>query len=348
MKNIIDNIKITAITSYLPTEVLELRTLYDVFGEAEVESVIKVTGIERLRISAKSQTASDMCFEAAEKLIKEEQIDRFEIDGLVFVSQNTDYLLPATSIILQNRLNLSQSTVCIDIHYGCSGYVYGLFQAALWLVSGACKNVLVLAGDTSTKMINPMDKSLKMVFGDCGTATLVTKGTHPMGFSILSDGSGYDRLIIPAGGFRTPCSEETKTLEFDSDNNGRTQEDLYMDGLAIFNFAITRVHRNIDGLIEQMQWNKDDVGLYALHQANNFMVNYVRKKLKVESNKVPTNVTNFGNTGPSTIPLLLTDVCTSVDYSLEKVILSGFGVGLSWGSIACNLSETRFYKPINY
>lgn len=251
----------------------------------------------------------DLCFEAAIYLMKNEEIDKERIGGLVFVSQTNDYILPCTSVILQDRLGISKETVCLDIHYGCSGYIYGLLQAALWISSAACEYVLVLCGDTSTKMVNEKDKSLKMVFGDSGTATLVTRGGKEMGFSLCSDGSGYDKLIIPAGGFRNKASEESKILLFDNDKNGRTQEDLYMDGMAIFDFAITNVPPNINELAEQMNWQKEEVDLFALHQANKFIINSIRKKLMAQAEKVPIDIVNFGNTGPASIPLLLSDIC---------------------------------------
>lgn len=347
MKTIIDNISIQSVASWLPENVLELRTLGKLYGEAEVESIIKATGVERVRIADSGMTSSDMCQKAAEHLIKQDGIDKAQIDGLVFVSQTTDYILPATSICLQDRLGLSQDTVCIDIHYGCSGYIYGLFQAACWIHSGMCSNVLVLAGDTSTRMINPMDKSLRMVFGDCGTATLVSVGASPMGVHIQSDGSGFDRLIIPAGGFRMPSSPSTAVLEYDEDKNGRTQNDLYMDGMAIFSFAINKVHKNINQLLEQMGWSKDSVGLFALHQANSFMVRHICKKLKVRSELTPVHVSDYGNTGPATLPLLFSDLCGKGTYDLSRVVMSGFGVGLSWGSVATDMRSTRFYGPVN-
>lgn len=347
MKTILNNVQIKAVASWLPNDVLEMMSLGSEYGEAEVANIIKATGVERARVADSEMCSSDMCQRAAEHLIEQEQIDKAEIDGLVFVSQTSDYILPATSISLQDRLGLSKDTVCIDIHYGCSGYIYGLFQAALWITTGACKNVMVLSGDTTSRMINPNDKSLRMVFGDCGTATLVTKGEHPMGFYIQSDGSGAEKLIVPAGGFRTPVSEETSKLEWDEDKNGRTKNDLFMDGWAIFNFAITKVHKNINTLIEDMSWEKDDVDFYALHQANEFMVGYLRKKLKITAEKAPTNCRDFGNTGPATIPLLFSDVCSVNALKLDKVVMSGFGVGLSWGSVAANMSETHFYAPIN-
>lgn len=344
MKAIFNNIAIKAITAYLPKQVLEMTSLAKEYGEKEVANIIKATGVNRVHIADKNETSSDMCFKAASYLIEKENIDRATIDGVIFVSQTTDYILPSTSIILQDRLGLSKETVCIDIHYGCSGYIYGLYQAALWISSHSCKNVLLLAGDTTSRMIHPLDKSLRMVFGDAGTASLITMGQSAMGVSICSDGSGYDQLIVPAGGFRIPVSSETKEVIFDKDKNGRTMEHLYMDGMSIFNFAISNVHKNIDSVIELMNWNKGEINLYALHQANAFMVNYIRKKLKVDSSKVPVNVGNYGNTGPATIPLLLSNIN---ENELGKTIMSGFGVGLSWGSIAIDLKGTKLYKPIN-
>lgn len=347
MKTVINNIGIKSVAAWLPVNKLEMSSLGPVYGEVEVANIIKATGVERVRIADETMTSSDMCQYATEYLFEVDGIDKDIIDGLVFVSQTTDYILPATSISLQRRLGLSQDTICIDIHYGCSGYIYGLFQAACWISSGMCSNVLVLAGDTTSRMINPKDKSLRMVFGDCGTATLVGKSDTLMGFHIQSDGSGADRLIIPAGGFRTPITPETSVLEYDEDHNGRTRNNLYMDGMAIFNFAITKVHKNINTLLETMNWSKEEIGLFALHQANVFMVNYVRKKLKVQAEVTPTNVTNYGNTGPASIPLLLSDLCGSGHYDLSKVVMSGFGVGLSWGSVTANLKDTKFYHPFN-
>lgn len=347
MKVVLNKVDIRAVTSWLPERCLEMASLSTIYGESEVASIIKATGVERTRIADTDICSSDMCQAAAESLIEKEGIDKGEIDGLVFVSQTPDWILPVTAVALQHRLGLSKETVCIDVHYGCSGYIYGIYQAALWINTNSCKKVLVLAGDTTSRLINPNDKSLRMVFGDCGTATLVSSGHSQMGFYIQSDGSGADRLIVPAGGFRLPMSEETSVLEWDKDKNGRTKNDLFMDGMGIFNFAISKVHKNINSLIEQMNWAKEDVGFYALHQANEFMVNYVRKKMKITADIAPVNCRNYGNTGPATIPLLLSDVCSCRQFNLQKTIMSGFGVGLSWGSIAADISGTKFYQPIN-
>ena len=216
-----------------------MKELFLLYGDKEIEKIINATGIERVRIADVGETSSDMCFNAVEHLLREEKIKKDDISGLVFVSQTADYILPSTAIILQDRIGLNTETICLDIHYGCSGYIYGIFQAALWIQSGMCENVLVLAGDTSSRMINAHDKSLRMVFGDCGTATLISKGDFPIGVSLKSDGSGYDKLIVPAGGFRKPISSDTSVLQFDQDGNGRTGNGQFMDGRGIFNFFIS-------------------------------------------------------------------------------------------------------------
>lgn len=351
MKCLIKNIKIKAIATYLPTNILEMSSLASIYGTKEVENIIKNTGVERVHYASENETSSDLCFNAARHLIMNEKIQPEEIDGLVFISQTPDYRMPASSVILQDRLGLSIDTVCFDISYGCSGYIYGLFQASLLINTGACKNVLVLAGDTTTKLINPKDRAQRMVFGDCGSATLVTKGDTELGFHICSDGSGFDKVIIPAGGFRTPSSDKTRLEILDEDGNIRSQENLYMDGLSVFTFIVNSGQKSIKEILEYMQWEKDQVDFFALHQGTGITINYLCKKLGLDSNKAPINIINYGNTGPTTIPLILCDMknqkSDNKKHAMEKIIMSAYGVGFSWGSIACNLNDTNIYVPIN-
>lgn len=348
MKVIIPDIKIAAIAAYLPQERIEFSTFSSVFGASKVAEITKVTGVERVRYVSEGETSSDMCYHAATHLLAMENLDKNGIDGLIFVSQTPDYRLPATSVVLQNRLGLSKDVACLDIPYGCSGYIYGVCQAAFWVHSGMCRNVLLLVGDACSKLISPYDKSLKLLFGDCGTATLMSKGNSPLAISLHSDGSGYDKLIIPAGAFRHPISLATNRQVMDEDGNSRSQEDMYMDGMEIFSFAVSKVPKNILETISLVDWTKEDVSLFALHQANRFIIDCIRKQLKVGAEKFPVNLTDYGNTGPASIPLLLSDILGgTLHKNLTKVIMSGFGVGLSWGSIACDLSDTHFYKPLN-
>lgn len=349
MKSIVTDINIRAIASCLPEQVIDFRKNYKtIFGDKRVEETIRATGVEQSHLARLDQTSSDLCFCAAEELFKKEKVDKSSIDGLVFVSQTADYILPSTSIVLQNKFGLSKDAICMDIHYGCSGYIYGLLQAVSWIKVGMCKNVLLLTGETNSKLVNPLDCALKMVFGDAGTATLLTRGDDEIAFAIHSDGSGYDQLIIPAGGYRLPVSGDTELPFTDKDGNIRTKNDMYMNGMGIFSFSISNVPSNIREVLLVQNWSKEDVGMFAFHQANRFIIDCIRKQLKLQWDVVPLNLQRVGNTGPASIPLLLSELGNSFSATKrEKVIMSGFGVGLSWGAVACNLSETHFYEPIN-
>jgi 3-oxoacyl-[acyl-carrier-protein] synthase-3 len=347
--NIINNVEIHSVSSYLPESIFSMHSLIGEYPEKEIEQIIKATGIEEVRIANKNVTSLDLCIRAANEVLNDFDMDK--IDGVVYVSQTRDFILPLSSFIIQDKLGLKKSTICYDIPLGCSGYVYGLFQAAILINSGFCNNVIVLAGDTTSRIINKQDKAVKMVFGDAGSATIVKKGNTSMAFSFYSDGSGFDKLIIPSGGFRKPQSDETNKVLIDDDGNGRSENDLFMDGLSIFNFAIKDVPNHINSLLERLELDKQSVDIYAFHQANELIVNYIAKKLKVDKSKVPCNVKYYGNTGPSSIPLLFSDLYGNrIDLdrnTLSNVLLCGFGVGLSIASALINLNNTIFYKPIN-
>lgn len=347
LETVLKNISIFGITTVVPENVLNLETLSSVYGNDDVRKIIATTGIKEVRVADNETTASDLCFQAAQHLIKQLDIEKNEIDGLIFVSQTNDYSLPQTSNVLQSRLGLNENVFCLDIRLGCSGYVVGLFQASLLINSGACKNVLVLAGDTTSKIINPKDKSLRMVFGDAGSATFVKNGSDDIGFKIHNKGSGFSELIIPAGGFRKPISSLTSNEISDKDGNIRSENDLYMNGAEIFNFAINNVPTLIDDLLKIAKWSKTDVDLFLFHQANNFMVEYLKRKLKIITEKVPLGVENYGNTGPCSIPLLLSHI-SGKQFSSDKVIMCGFGVGLSWAGCYTNLAKTKIFKTIDY
>lgn len=352
-QTIVKSLAIEGVSAYLPETSLELRTLAELYGAEETEKIIRATGIERVRIAAENETSSDMCLAAAQKLLGKLGRSREEIDGIVFVSQTPDYLMPETAFVIQEKLGLADSALCRDIRLGCSGYIHGLFQAALWISCGVCRRVLLLAGDTSTRLVNPRDRALRMVFGDAGTATLVSAGTHDIGFSLHSDGSGAGNLIVPAGGFRLPKSAETSRLTTDEDGNARTQNDLFMDGMEVFRFALARVPANIRETLALMNWEKETADFFALHQANAFITDCLRRNLRLPAERVPANVRDVGNTGPASIPLLLSmlfgdNAPAPSAASLNRALLCGFGVGFSWASAATTaLAETRFFSPLN-
>lgn len=349
MKVKIQGIQITSISSCVPKNELNLYNLSDSFGVSEVAKIINTTGIKSIRFADEETTTADLCYHSVKNNLEITNTDVKEIDGLIFVSQTADYKMPQTSHILQHRLGLGENTICYDLPIGCNGYIYGLFQASILIQSGACNKVLVLAGDTTTRIINDKDRSVKMVFGDGASSTILEKGSEDISFVIYTDGSKYKDLIITSGGGRQPYSESDQELIEDSDGNIRTDKDLFMNGMSIFNFAINRVPLLIKEIVGFSGWAKDEVNLFALHQANKFMVDYLRKKSKVDLDKMPVVVDGFGNTGPATIPILLTELLgDNITTGYKKVVMCGFGVGLSWGALTCDLSKTKIIKTLEY
>lgn len=342
MRVTIPNVAVTGITAAVPAGEFDLLGLSAEFGQAETERLIASTGIKKLRIAPAGVTTADLSVKAAEHLIAELNINRADIDGVVFASQTPDYIMPSTAVSLQHRLGLSTATVAFDINYGCSAYIYGLFQAAMLVNTGACKNVLVCAGDVITRYVNPADRSIRVVFGDASSATLITAGSQSISFHFFSDGGGGKFLVIPAGGCRLPRTAETAIATEQENGNLRSQNDLYMDGMEVMNFALREVPKSVEQVLAQHGWQPAEVGMYGLHQANSFMINYIRRKMKLPAEAVPVAMAETGNTGPASIPLMLsiTGGALRQENRLEKAVLCGFGVGLSVGSAALNLSET--------
>lgn len=340
MKCLINNVRIKAIATCLPERSFEMESLKLSHNDKTIDITLKATGIVRTHQAEENVTTSDLCFRAAEEIFNSGVIERSEIDGVVFVSQTFDYLDPATSVVLQHRLGLSQETVCFDISYGCSGYIYGLFQSCVLIKSGACKNVLLMAGDTNSKMMDMTNLSKRMVFGDAGSASIISEGDSSMGFHICSNGGGADVVMNTSGGFRNwPANKQT--MISDNTNNGDD----------VFSFIVSCGPKTIKTMLEFMGWDKDEVDFYGLHQATRITIDYMRKKLKIAEDKTPFGIKNYGNTGPTTVPLILTDYPNGIERkdtsTWHKVILAAYGVGLSWGSVACDLSQTRLFKPIN-
>ena len=343
MKCIIENVEIKSIATCLPEKVVEMTSFADKFGEKNVEDTITGSGIERLHEAAVGETTADLCQRAAELLFEKESIDRSIIDGVVFVSQTFDYFNPATSCVLQGKLGLSNDCVCFDTSYGCSGYIYGIFQAASLIGCGACNNVLVLAGDTNSKFVNPDDKSSVMVFGDAGSATIVSKGDGKMGFHIMTNGYDYKTVMWDGIGCRAHPQNRQP---------GYKSEELPMSGDDVFSFIVNVGPKTIKSVLELVGWDKDEVDFYGLHQATKITVDFMRRKLKLaHPERAPFDIMNYGNTGPTTVPMVLTDWpyrAEGINTSTwHKVVLAAYGVGLSWGSIACDLSKTKIYRPIN-
>ena len=348
--NILDftGINIIAISACVPKNIVInedfAKELYP--DEGQLKKVIDTIGVKERRKTSNLICASDLCFAAAEKLIEEIKIERSEIDVLIFVSQTPDYRLPATSILLQEKLGLSKQTVAFDVNLGCSGYVYGLSIAYSFANNHNIRKVLLLVGDTPTKFISEKDKSSALLFGDSGTATLIesSKSNIYTAFNLFSDGSGQNSLIIKGGGYRNPSNKDSFELASDEDGNMRNSEQLYMNGGDIFNFTLREVPKSINQLLDFLKMNMGDINHFIFHQANKFMIDFLCKKMKIPSDKFITSLEKYGNTSAASIPLTL--VVNKDKYIYNQIMMTGFGVGLSWANCYADVSNTTFLNLI--
>ena len=331
----IKNVAIRGVSACVPSAVEENCELTNI---TDIEKLIKTTGIERRHIASSSTCTSDLCFSAAEKLIQELHWDKREIEGLVFVTQSPDYILPATSPILQHKLGLSKNCFTLDISLGCSGYIHGLSTLASYMQSGMIKKALLLVGDTSSRMCSKDDKSTYPLFGDAGTATALEFCVDDEGlkFYLASDGSGYQTIIINDGGYRNPYSSSSLLSKKVEEGICRNQLNLTLDGMDVFSFGISKAPESITELLKKFTTGIKEIDFFFLHQANMMMNERIRKKLQLPEERVPYSLKNYGNTSSASIPLtMVTETADTLKNNEHKIIACGFGVGLSWGSILC-------------
>ena len=333
------------IATGLPEKVVQITEYKKFFETDAIRRIMKSTGVESVHIAEDKMCTSDYDVEIAKRLMEKIGLTGKDFDGIVFISQTPDYVVPATSVIMQDRLGLQKTSVAFDINYGCSGYVYGLYQAALLISSNSCNRVLVFSGDTQVRMIHEEDRADRMVLGDGFAVTVVEKGSNDMYFNINSDGSGYRYIIMEAGGFRNPKTSETAKPVTDSKGNIYWPEYSYMDGMEIMNFALTEVPILINETLEYVGWAKDEVGVFAMHQANQLILQFLAKRLKISPEKMPIAMKDVGNTTSASVPLMLAQKHEELknNDALKKVVICGFGVGLSWGTVATDLSSTMIH-----
>lgn len=332
---IIKNVEIVGVTTCVPADVEENIGL-PFFKEGEAEKVIASTGIERRRIAPADVTTSDLCCQAAGKLIAELGWEKEQIDALILVSQTQDYILPATSCVLQHRLGLPLSCCTFDISYGCSGWVYGLSVISSMLSTGVMKKALLLVGDTPSKFKSRKDKTSWPLFGDAGTATALEyrEGAKEMYFSLFADGSKFDSIIIRDGGCRHPFSLESLVETQVEEGIIRRPVDSVMNGMNVFSFGLKRAPEAVDDVLALSGHTIDEADYFIFHQANMFMNEKIRKKLSVPAEKVPYSMRDFGNTSCATIPLTIDYTFKSVEkLNGKSIVATAFGVGLSWGSV---------------
>lgn len=332
----INNVKIVGMSACVPKTVVDNETS-EIFSTSEESAkFIASTGIKRRHIVKHDQTSADLCYEATEKLIKELDWHKDEIDCLIFVTQTPDYVLPATSCILQRRLGLSNNCFTLDISLGCSGWVYGLSVISSLLSHGSIRKGLLLAGDTVSKIVSQKDKSTYPLFGDAGTATALQfeKNAPKILFDLMSDGEGFETIIVKDGGYRNPYTESSEKTHKYETGVERKDKDLYLNGMDVFSFGISKAPQTINNLLNSFQIEKDSIDFFIFHQANLFMNEKIRKKLNLSPEKVPYSMQEYGNASCATIPLtMVNNLGPQLREKALQLIGCGFGVGLSWGSV---------------
>lgn len=336
-----NNSRIVGIAAGVPSHVEPTMSTTDKYA---AEEYMQTTGIIEKRFSNEF-TTSDLCFAAAERLIADLNWNKDDIDGLIFVSQTPDYILPATSCVLHGKLGLKKSCMSLDISLGCSGWVYGMSVALSLLETGSLRKVLVMAGDARKHAAEEPDQ----LFGYAGTVTAIEYNPElstPIMMELGTDGTGYDAIIRPGGGTRNPFTADSLTLEDCEDGRKRHALQTRMKGMDVFAFGITTAPKSIKQLGKEFGFDYNDYDYFVFHQANRMMNETIRKKLKLPEEKVPYSMTHFGNTSSASIPVTIVTQLGDELGSDKKIIGCAFGVGLSWGSIAFDAKNIVISKLV--
>ena len=328
--------RIAAMDYALPRTLLTNEALTHDHPDWKIDKMSKTTGIRTRRVATEDEYTSGLAVSAAGKLFARHDIDPTDIDYLILCTQSPDYFLPTTACIVHAEIGMRLDAGAVDVTLGCSGFIYALGLAKGLIESGQVRNVLVITAESFSKFVNPNDKATRPIFGDAATATLVLSDPNHDGLTGIvlgTDGRGGPGLVVPNGGLRDAeefspnSSVEARGLQ----SNGY---DMYMDGLEIFNFTIRVVPGCVDEVLRKAALTMSDVDLFVFHQANGYLIEHLRKKLEIPTEKFVVSMEDYGNTGSSTIPIALTDaVAAGRVHKGDKIMLVGFGVGLSWGGV---------------
>ena len=328
---------IKAIKAFLPENKLTNENLAEQFGDWHAGQILSKTGVAQRGVAAPDECASDLGVRAAQRLFDSGACAPDEIDFLIFCTQSPDYFTPTTACLMQDRLGLRTSCGAVDINQGCSGYIYGLALAKSLVEAGTAQTVLLVTADTYTKFINHRDRSLLTLFGDGAAATLV-RGVESekelVGpFVLGTDGRGANQIIVKAGGLRCRPTADTAIEKEDSSGNWRSDQNLYMDGGDVFSFALRTVPSTLQQLLEKSGLTLEQIDFIIPHQANKFVLDRLRAKLKFPAEKFWIDMEDSGNTVSSTIPIALEKALAQGRVKPgDHVALVGFGVGYSWGA----------------
>jgi len=331
----VHNVTIRGISACVPEHIEENLTL-PVFKEGEAERVVAQTGIERKHTVEPGTTVTDLCASAFEQLITELGWDKSTIEILILVSSAGDYITPPSANVLHGRLDLSEDCLCFDIRQGCPGWVIGMSTIASMMMTGNYHRAILLCGDSSTIMKSPFDKETRPLFGDAGTATALEydEQATPMYFQHGTRGKDFQAIMAHDGGLRHPFNAKSLEYEVIDENIIRRPVDSMMNGMDVFSFALSAAPKGLQALMAKYGLTNEDVDYYLFHQANMYLNEKIRRKLKLAPEKVPYSLKDYGNTGPATIPLTLVTQCREHYISShKKSIACAFGVGLAWASM---------------
>lgn len=342
------NVGISAMAACVPQKVAYNSDLVSIMDEEDVKKMIESVGITERRVCSDDVFASDLCCKAAQKLMQDNGIDPLSIDMLLFMSQCADYRIPATACILQQKLGLSHDCAAMDLSLGCSGYVYALSTAMAFASMEGINRVLLLDGEAFSKIVNPEDKVNIPLYGDAGTATLIEKGAFDESVFILhTDGAGEEAVKIPAG-MRNPLTPDALKVREREDGNKRSDIEVYMDGMDVFNFALRVVPKSIKEILSKTGTCLESVDYIVFHQSNKFMTDFFIKKLKFPKDKTPYSINRFGNTSSASIPLTIVSELEDKLTDPKKIIMCGFGAGLSWGTALVSFRNCQISELIEY
>lgn len=338
-----NGIRIAGISCAVPKNRVTVESFSSVFGDEIPAKFTAGTGIRAMYKALPEQTASDLATAAAENLFGKSSVKPEEIGLMILVTQSPDYRRPSSASVVQKRLGLPVDCSCMEINLGCSGFIYGLQTATSLMGSSETRYGLLLMGETASKLVDPHDKSIVMMYGDAGAAILLEKTEEKSEMTTLlrSDGSRFKAIVLPAGGFRDMNPGHERFLC--SDGIERSLYDIYMDGTSVFSFSITDVPKALTDYLEYTGTTAVDYDSFVFHQANEFIIKQIIRKLKLKKESVPVSLDRYGNTGGISIPLTLCDAYGETGRDRKKVLMCGFGIGLSWGVTSAEIDMKNVY-----
>ncbi len=354
MRLLFRNKEITSILSVLPSKEVNFEDEMENYNFSKSQSLKlkKVMGYNKKRVADEGVTSTDLCVFGLNYLIKNNLVKKKDIDAIIFVSQSPDYLMPPSSNIIQKRIDLHEDIICMDINQGCAGFIIGMIQSFMLLEQDSINKVVLLNADVLSPIVSKYDRNSNPLIGDGASVTIVESShiKNKIYCNIKMNGNGAYALHIPAGGARNPKSEETSKMYKDSKGNLRSKNNLVMRGDEVFNFVQAEVPDLINDILAYSNLDKSDIDYYLFHQPNKFMLNKLADKIGIEREKMPSNIVeNFGNSSGATIPInTVYNTCKEILKRNLNVCFSGFGVGLSWGSIIMTLNKNLLMKSINY